>query len=135
METTRELVVDILPTGDLSPAFENAGTRLGKKQQKLNHDIYARYLSGDQKWLLFLGCSDTSIVLSPSLDFWRRVARVWRRVARAFIEKLKTCPDIEQQRHNAEIEFSREELDALVEAAPLMTGMEYLKVLDEVKNA
>ncbi|MEA2060914.1 MAG: DEAD/DEAH box helicase [Thermodesulfobacteriota bacterium] len=119
METTRELVVDILPTGDLSPAFESAGTRLGKKQQKLNHDIYARYLSGDQKWLLFLGCSDTSIVLSPSLGFWRRVAR-------AFIEKLKTCPGIEQQRHNAEIEFSREELDALVEAAPLMTGMEYL---------
>ncbi|HKK90159.1 MAG TPA: DEAD/DEAH box helicase [Desulfobacteraceae bacterium] len=127
MEKNRELVVDIMPTRTLSLAWESSGTRLGKKQQRLNSDIYERYRQGDKQWLLFLGCCDISIPLSPSLGFWRGVGNL-------FVEKLKTVPDIEEVRHRVNIELSLEELEELVDAAPLMTGMEYLdrKLLVEV---
>ncbi|MFO7750974.1 MAG: DEAD/DEAH box helicase [Desulfobacteraceae bacterium] len=119
MEKNRELVVDIMPTRTLFLAWESSGTRLGKKQQRLNHDIYERYRREEMQWLLFLGCCDSSIPLSPSLGFWRRVGNI-------FVEKLKTFPDIEEVRHRVNIEPPQEELEEMVEAAPLMTGMEHL---------
>lgn len=36
----KELVIDIIPSHDLIPTWENCGERLGKKQQALNLEIY-----------------------------------------------------------------------------------------------
>ena len=117
----KELVVDIMPSHDLIPTWENFGERLGKKQQALNLEIYNKYIEDDKKWLLFLGCSDNKISLSPSLNFWRALAQ-------NFLEKLKKYPDIEEVRHKAKIIFLAEELDNLIDATPLMTGREYISM-------
>ncbi len=115
----KELIVDIMPSHDLTLTWENAGERLGKKQQALNLEIHNLYNENDKKWLLFLGCSDNKISLSPSLSFWRDLAQ-------NFLEKLKRYPDIEEIRHRAKIDFLADELDTLIDAAPLMIGREYL---------
>jgi non-specific serine/threonine protein kinase len=115
----KELIVDIMPSQELVLTWENFGERLGKKQQALNLEIHTSYSENDKKWLLFLGCSDNKIPLSPSLNFWRGLAQI-------FLEKLKRTPDIEDIRHNADIDVLPEELDNLMDAAPLMIGREYL---------
>ncbi len=115
----KELAVDIMPSHDIILTWENSGERLGKKQQALNQEIHTRYKKNDKKWLLFLGCSNTKIPLSPSLNFWRALAQ-------NFLEKLKKYPDIEAGRHNVSIAFPVEEFDTLMDAAPLMIGGEYL---------
>jgi len=117
----KELVVDIMPSHDLILTWENSGERLGKKQLALNREIYNQYNESDKNWLFFLGCSDNKIPLSPSLNFWRALAQI-------FIEKLKKYSDIEMVRHKVKIIFLAEELVGLIDAAPLMTGMEYLSL-------
>ncbi|MEA1968764.1 MAG: hypothetical protein U9N77_11180 [Thermodesulfobacteriota bacterium] len=121
MGATKELVADIMPSHDLFLTWEHSGERLGKKQQVLNQEIHNRYAQNDKKWLLFLGCSDNKIPLSPSLNFWRALAQ-------NFLEKLKKYPDIEEIRHKARIVFPAEEIEDFIDAAPLMTGREYLDV-------
>jgi non-specific serine/threonine protein kinase len=115
----KELIVDIMPSRELVLTWENSGERLGKKQQALNLEIHTSYIKNDKKWLLFLGCSDNKIPLSPSLNFWRGLAQI-------FLEKLKRTPDIENIRHNANIDILPEELDNLMDTTPLMIGREYL---------
>jgi superfamily II DNA or RNA helicase len=115
----KELIADIMPSHELVLTWENYGERLGEKQQALNSEIHTSYSENDKKWLLRLGCSDPKIPLSPSLNFWRGLAQI-------FLEKLKRYPDIEDIRHNADIDVLPEELDNLMDAAPLMIGREYL---------
>ncbi len=115
----KELIADIMPSHELVLTWENSGERLGKKQQALNLEIHTSYSEDDKKWLLFLGCSDNKIPLSPSLNFWRGLVQI-------FLEKLKRTPDIEEIRHKADIDVVPEELDDLMDAAPLMIGREYL---------
>ena len=115
----KELVADIMPSHDIILTWENSGERLGKKQQALNLEIHNLYIENDKKWLLFLGCSDNKIPLSPSLNFWRALVQ-------KFLEKLKKIPDIEEIRHKAKIGFPAEEFFTLMDAAPLMVGREYL---------
>ncbi len=115
----KELIVDIMPSHELVLSWENSGERLGKKQQALNLEIHKSYSEDEKKWLLFLGCSDNKIPLSPSLNFWRTLSQT-------FLEKLKRYPDIEEIRHRADIELLPEELKGFMDAAPLMTGREYL---------
>ncbi len=115
----KELVVDIMPSRELFLTWENSGERLGKKQQALNLEIHTSYRDNDKKWLLRLGCSDHKIPLSPSLDFWRGLVQI-------FLENLKRTPDIEKIRHKADIDVLPEELDKLMDAAPIMVGREYL---------
>jgi SNF2 family DNA or RNA helicase len=115
----KELIVDIMPSHELALTWENSGTRLGKKQQALNLEIHNLYRENDKKWLLFLGCSDHKIPLSPSLNFWRDLSQT-------FLEKLKKYPDIEEVRHKAAIDFLPEELNKVMDTAPIMIGREHL---------
>ena len=115
----KELIVDIMPSHELVLTWENSGERLGKKQQALNLEIHNLYRENDKKWLLFLGCSDNKIPLSPSLNFWRDLSQT-------FLLKLKCYPDIEEVRHKADIDFLPEELNRVMDTAPLMIGREHL---------
>ena len=115
----KELIVDIMPSQELVLTWENSSERLGKKQQALNLEIHKLYREDDKKWLLFLGCSDKNIPLSPSLNFWRDLSQT-------FLEKLKRYPDIEAVRHRADIDVLPEELNRSLDTAPLMIGREHL---------
>ena len=118
-EKAKELNVEIIYPHDLRLTWERCNGRLGKKQQLLNQEIANRYAGNKQEWLLFLGCCDPKIALSPSLDFVRGLSRL-------FVEKLRKLPGIEALRDLAGIGYDETELQALVHAAPLMVGAEYL---------
>lgn len=118
-EKAKELNVEIIYPRDLRLTWESGNGRLGKKRQLLNQEIFNRYAGNEKEWLLVLGCSDPQIPLSPSLDFFRGFSRL-------FVEKLRKMPDIEALRDRADIEYDENELQALVHAAPLMIGSEYL---------
>ncbi len=115
----KELNVEIMYTHDFQLTWESCNGRLGKKQQLLNQEIYNRYSNNEKEWLLFLGCSDFHISLSPSLDFFRSLSR-------HFMETLRKMPDMEELRDRADIHYDDQELKELAHAAPLMIGSEYL---------
>ncbi len=121
MKEPQELAVDIMPSQDLILTWRNSGTRLGKRQLALQHEVSNQYAFNDNEWLFFLGCSDNKILLSHSLNFWRIFVQ-------NFLGKLKKYPDIEEIRHKVKITFIAEELEELIDAAPLMIGREYLNV-------
>ena len=70
-------------------------------------------------WLLFLGFSDRTVALSPSLTFWRTFAGL-------FAKKLRLTPDLEDLRQRAVFAVSDAELEDVLEKAPATAGMEYL---------
>ena len=70
-------------------------------------------------WLLFLGFSDSSVPLSPSLTFWRSFGAI-------FGKELRLTPDLEELRGRAAPAVPDEELAALASQAPAAAGMEYL---------
>jgi len=70
-------------------------------------------------WLLFLGFSDRTVSLSPSLTFWRTFAGL-------FAKKLRLTPDLEDLRQQAVFAVSDEEIEKIMEKAPATAGMEYL---------
>ncbi|MCP4119381.1 MAG: DEAD/DEAH box helicase [Desulfobacteraceae bacterium] len=118
-EKGKELNVEIMHTHDLRLTWESCNGRIGKKRQLLNLEISKRYAGNNQEWLLFLGCSDPKIALSPSLDFFRGLSLL-------FVEKLRKTPDIEALRERAAVEYDENEFQVFVQAAPLMIGSEYL---------
>ncbi len=115
----QELVVEILPPKDLCPAWENSSERVSQKQHLLDQEIYQHYRKTPETWLLFLGGSQDRIPLSPSLDFFRSLSRL-------FLDTVARYPDIETIRHQADLSCDPDQLNSFADAAPLMIGREYL---------
>ena len=115
----QELVVEILPPRDLYLTWESSSERVSQKQHLLDQQIHQHYLTTPDTWLLYLGGSQDQIVLSPSLDFFRSLARL-------FLDTVARYPDIETIRHRADLSCDPESLNRFVETAPLMIGREYL---------
>jgi len=116
-----ELTVEIMPTQELRLTWESCPQRLTKRQQLLNREMYKKYTDTEAQWLLCLGCSDPGIALSPSLDFFRHLART-------FLEFLKKIPALEEIRDQSVVPWDDQILEELVAATPLMIGAEYLNL-------
>ena len=115
----QELNIVVMPNGLLQPEWTDAQEAVNKSAQLLQEEIFSRYQADENSWLLFAGFCDKTVILSPSLNFWRNFAGV-------FTKKLSRIPDIETLRHKAEVCAEPDELRHIVESAPLMTGSEYL---------
>ena len=115
----QELNIVVMPNGLLQPEWTDTQEAVNKSAQLLQEEIFSRYQADENSWLLFAGFCDKTVLLSPSLNFWRNFARV-------FTKKLSRIPDIETLRHKAEVCAEPDELRHIVESAPLMTGSEYL---------
>jgi len=115
----RELGVFLTPDGTLQLEWLSADGLVSQNQALLQREIHQRFLADPVFWLLYLGLSDRSVPLSPSLAFWRTFAAL-------FARKLRLAPDLEDLRHEAEFSVSREELENILEQAPAMAGSEYL---------
>jgi len=115
----QELNIVVMPNGLLQPEWTDTQEAVNKSAQLLQEEIFSRYQADENSWLLFAGFCDKTVILSPSLNFWRNFARV-------FTKKLSRIPDIETLRHKAEVCAEPDELRHIVESAPLMTGSEYL---------
>ena len=120
-ETTRELNLVILPNGTLHLEWMDTRDAITKSSRLLQKEIYERFSDKSDLWLLFLGFSDPQVPLPPSLDYWRHFSG-------SFAKKLYQTPDLEALRHRVKISLMEEELETHLTQAPMMTGVEYLRV-------
>ena len=120
-KTTRELNLVILPNGTLHLEWMDTEDAITKSSRLLQKEIYERFSDKTDLWLLFLGFSDSQVLLPPSLDYWRNFSG-------SFAKKLYKTPDLEALRHRVKIPLTEEELETHLTRAPMMTGAEYLRV-------
>ena len=90
------LVAVLMPDGTISLEWEEGGSAIGNGRKDFQKEIYRRYLSQDDSWLLFLGFSDPATPLSDSLHFWREFAA-------EFTGRLVKHPDIESLRERIDL--------------------------------
>ncbi|MFH1488714.1 MAG: DEAD/DEAH box helicase [Pseudomonadota bacterium] len=119
--TTQELNLVVLPNGRLHLEWMDTRDAVTKSSRLLQKEIYERFSDNNDLWLLFLGFSDSQIPLPPSLDYWRHFSG-------SFAKKLVQTPDLEALRHRVRIPAEEEELETHLNRAPMMTGVEYLRV-------
>jgi non-specific serine/threonine protein kinase len=115
----QELIVVVMPNGSLQLEWTGTEEKINKSSRLLQKEIFKRYDSAPDSWLLFLGFCDKGVSLSASLDYWRNFTRL-------FARKLSRTPDLEIIRHRADISIEKDELRQKLASAPLMTGSEYL---------
>ena len=113
------LVAVLMPDGTISLEWEADGSAIDTGRKDFQKEIYRRYLSQDDSWLLFLGFSDPAAPLSGSLVFWREFAA-------EFTGRLVKHPDIEALRERVDLPADPEAIRRHLEKAPLMTGSDYL---------
>jgi len=115
-----ELDAAILPSGHIELEWSSGEGPIGRDQRLLQDELCKRMGEDYESALLFLGFSDRSVPLSLSLDYWRKVTG-------RFAEGLVRTPDLEVLRHKATIALEDAEAAELLETAPFMPGLEYLK--------
>lgn len=115
-----ELQIILLPDGGLDLEWTDAADRMPKSRDILQREFHRRFTEAPEAALLFLGLSDPTVTLSPSLEFWRGIVSL-------FIKRLTQTPELEALRHRVDVPLPEAgEADHVLAAAPLMTGYEYL---------
>ena len=123
----QELNVVVMPNRSLQLEWTEAVDVPNQSSRLIQDEIWKRFISKDDSWLLMLGFSDQQVPLSPSLDYWRGFAA-------DFAKKLTQTPDLEMVRDKAEISLPEDELQTRLNQIPLMIGSEYIDatLLEEV---
>ena len=116
---SQKLDAVVMPDGTIQLEWMDGAERINQQSEISQNEIYEHYSADPSAWFFFLGFCNKKIELSPSLSFWRRFSRL-------FLRKLSLTPDIEEHRREIKIPFVGENLDQLLETAPLMSGGEYL---------
>ncbi len=109
----------VIPNGSIQLEWTESSKSINKSRLLLQKELYKRFISDTDSWLLFLGFSDPEVSLSESLDFWREFARL-------FAWKLSRTPDLERRCEQVDVAITTEETERHLEQAPLMIGAEYL---------
>jgi len=120
-KTSRELNLVILPGGKLHLEWTDTQKTVVQSSRLLQKEIHERFSDKTERWLLFLGFSDSQVPLPASLDYWRRFSG-------SFAKKLCQTPDLETVRHRVKIPVTETELGDHLARAPMMTGAEYLSM-------
>ncbi len=122
-----QLEATVMPDRSIQLEWNDAPIHENRSSKLLEQEFYQRFLIDKNRAFLFLGLSDLTIPLSPSLEYWREFCGLYSK-------KLRLTPDIENLRHNTKIQIEDQELDSIFESAPLMIGAEYLsrEALSEV---
>ncbi len=115
----RHLDVVVMPDGVFRLEWSETADTVSKSTALLQEEVFKRFSSDADSWLLFLGFCDKEVDLSPSLSYWRDFAA---RFARTLIR----TPDLEVLRHRVEISIADDDLISVLSGAPMMTGAEYL---------
>jgi non-specific serine/threonine protein kinase len=115
----RKLHVVVMPNGALQTEWIETKENLDKSTRLLQEEVFNRFRADTGAGLLFLGFCDKSILLSPSLDYWRNFAGL-------FARELSRTPELEFLRHKTKVVVEKDTLDRIIDGAPLMPGSEYL---------
>ncbi len=117
--SNRDLVGIMMPNGSFLLEWVDSSKKINKSRTLLQKEIYKRFDTGTDAWLLFLGFSDPKVDLSESVDFWRGFAGL-------FAAKLTGTPELENLRQNVSLSISPDEIRQYLEQAPMMAGSDYL---------
>jgi non-specific serine/threonine protein kinase len=117
----KQLRAALVPTGFLLLEWDDTDNEIGPASRQLENDLYQRFSMADDSWLLLLGLCDRRVPLSDSLAYWRDFCGL-------FIRKLSQTPNLEYLRINAVPQLSAEESQTVIDNAPLMPGLEYLRL-------
>lgn len=120
-QMNQELIVVVMPNGSLQLEWADSQETINKSTRLLQDEIYKRFASDRDSWLLFLGFCDKEVTLSPSLDYWRHFTGL-------FAKKLSQTPELEIMRHKLKVPIDAHEMKQHFDCAPLMTGSEYLNM-------
>ncbi|MCP4693914.1 MAG: DEAD/DEAH box helicase [Desulfobacterales bacterium] len=115
----RELIAVVSPGGTPQLEWAAAEGPIAGSAGPLQNEIFERFTSEPDSWLLFLAFCDKDAPLSPSLAYWRDFGGL-------FARGVSRTPDLEILRDRADIVFDADEIRKMAEGAPLMTGSEYL---------
>jgi len=123
----QELNVVVMPSRSLQLEWADSEQGVQESSRLIQDEIWRRFLSKDDSWLLMLGFSDPKDPFSPSLDYWRGLAG-------EFARKLIQTPDLETVRHKVSLPLSSEERQTCLDQVPMMVGSEYIDadLLDRV---
>ncbi|QTA84674.1 Helicase, Snf2 family [Desulfonema magnum] len=108
-----------MPNRTLQLEWNDTEEPVSKSTALLQEEIYNRFSSDPNEFLLFLGFCDKTVRLSPSLNFWRNFAGT-------FARKLSRIPELELFRHEVKVPTDTDEIRQQLDGTPLMTGSEYL---------
>jgi len=108
-----------MPVGTILFEWTETEDRIDKSRDLLQREIFRRYSASPDGAFLFLGFRDSSVSLSPSLDYFRAFCGL-------FAKKLTQTPELESLREQIRLALNPEELEHALAAAPPMTGAEYL---------
>lgn len=115
----QELNVVVMPDGSLQPEWSPTAVYVTKSSELMQAEIFSRFSSAPESWLLFLGCCDRTVPLSPSLSFFRAFSG-------RFVHKLSRTPDLDVLRDRVHIPVRDDELATMLARVPLMSGAEYV---------
>ena len=120
MTIPSELRLALTPRGRLRLIESERSSESGPDRPafKRIRDAFAR---GDGPGLFHLGAVEATSVLPPVPAYWRDFARL-------FMTALCAIPDLEERRSKLQIPIPTDALTRLTEAAPPMSGGEYLSV-------
>ncbi len=115
----KALIAVLIPDGGLQLEWDAADGKISKSRRLLQDELYRCFETETDRWLLSLGFSDTDVPLSPSLSYWRDFAG-------HFTRELIRTPDLETLRESIRLDLPPDDIDAWLNRAPMMTGIDYL---------
>ncbi len=115
----KELTVSILSDNSLELEGQETKEQMSKDQLLLQDELFNRYKSKFESFLLYLAFCNRSVSLSESLGYFRKFAGL-------FAEKLVHNPDLKLLRDNARVVLEDSELIKIIDQAPFMVGAEYI---------
>ncbi len=104
---------------DILLEWQDAETAPGEASRALQQEVFRRFHAGGADWLFHLGFAPSGLILTESLEFWRRLAA-------EFIRELALTPDLEVLRDRVAVPAPDATLADLLADAPLAPGFERL---------
>jgi non-specific serine/threonine protein kinase len=114
----RELTAVILPEAEIALEWAPAAAQVPAETTALYEQLFAEYRQ-DDGWLVRLAFHRAGLPMSLSLAFWQGLAR-------RFAERVRRTEELEQRRAAVRPEITADDVTAVLAAAPLMAGAEYL---------
>src|SRR5438128_1171259 len=104
----------------VSPAGHIIIKEAGASPTPATRRLVEAFARGEGAGLLHLATAALDAALPPSLAWLRELAR-------AFLTRLCTIPDLEEQRERVHVVLDPDALDALATGVPPITGAEYAR--------
>ncbi|MFH1233448.1 MAG: DEAD/DEAH box helicase [Patescibacteria group bacterium] len=115
----KELNILCLPDHRIELEWLETESQINKDQELLQNELYKKYKEDFSSFLLFLSFCNQSILLSASLDIFRKLTRL-------FVKKLTQTPDLEILREKVDLILTTDEIDDFLSKIPFMVGAEYV---------